>query len=56
MKTLEELARDLVTHKEEGGVIKKVVCSCSHIHIFYKLPTTRYLDCHCGKRVKLCQP
>lgn len=54
MKTLEDIGKMLITHPQhEEGENRLAKCPCGLSHLFRTKPTTEYVDCNCGKRVRL---
>jgi hypothetical protein len=52
MKSLRDIGKLLVVHPETNGELVRIKCTCGKVHLLHALPTTRYVDCLCGKRVK----
>lgn len=55
MKTLERFGKELIVHEGMQKKKKIVICVCSLSHLIDDINTTKYVDCKCGKRVKLCK-
>lgn len=53
MKSLEQIGKKLIVHGKEVDKKRIAECPCGLSHIFTDVATTRFVDCNCGRRVKL---